>query len=96
MNKDHEEKNLLVCEYCSEGFKTSLLINNHIDLKHRTNGYDCPICQKVFQTKNTLSIHITQAHKGEIYKCDKCPFEETQRRIFVDHERIHGDEYIEC
>jgi len=96
MNEDHEDKNLLVCEYCSEGFKTSHLIDNHIDLKHKKINFSCPNCDQVFHKKNALSIHITKIHKGGVYKCDSCPFEATQRRSFVDHERIHGDEYLEC
>ena len=75
MNKDHEDKTLLACEYCRKGLKTSQFFKNHIGLKDTKINYDCSNCEEVVQPITALSI---QAPKRKVYNCNTCPFEATQ------------------
>ena len=52
------------CDYCSETFKSTTQIFEHIKDDHQK----CTICARIFPEAKSLETHVKAVHKNAVYK----------------------------
>lgn len=64
------------CNFCSKSFKTSILLQNHIQHAHISisNSPKCPQCDKIFKNKYILKTHMKKhiVEPDKSYECYIC------------------------
>ena len=67
--KKSEQKNGLICSFCSEEFKNLLDLRSHRKTVHV--NVQCEVCDKIFETLPKLKKH-QKTHKRKKKKCEIC------------------------
>lgn len=67
--KFHDDKEPdILCEHCSEKFKTRKLLNKHVNMKHREMK-SCEYCEKKFSETFLLNRHVKSSHLNMKFHC---------------------------
>ena len=83
-----EEKDRVICEYCSKQFSSQSNLRNHVNTVHSDVRFSCPHCDKVFKTRYGVKIHL-RIHTGERpYVCSHCG-----KTFADDSSRIQHEKY---
>ncbi|CAG7718577.1 unnamed protein product [Allacma fusca] len=82
------------CQYCKKVFKSMNILQQHIQLVHRSEDMErpvkCPKCDCAYTTARSLRKHTKTAHVPGGKKCPKCPcaFSTSQARK-AHHTKMH-------
>ena len=83
-----EEKDSVICEYCSKQFSSQSNLRNHVNSVHSDVRFSCPHCDKIFKTRYGVKIHL-RSHTGERpYVCSHCG-----KTFADDSSRIQHEKY---
>ena len=94
IESEHEGKNKLKCDECTEMFQCKQSLEYHILSKHTENAplHNCNMCTQSFPAKVTLDNHIKYKHSDlRKFKCKKCGSMFKQRKNLNQHLlNVHG------
>ena len=92
--KEHQENEILICEYENCHYKTihKSDLNCHVKKKHGTKMKDfaCHLCSKSYETLSKLRKHLKNAHSSN-FRCDQCDKTFLKEGPYERHMKTHRD-----
>ncbi|EAT36398.1 AAEL011509-PA [Aedes aegypti] len=79
------------CEVCKATFRSTHLLNRHMETHGEERKYACTECPARFKTRNALRGHRNCVHLVIRYPCEYCEKRFDQKLTLRDHtERVHN------
>ena len=85
------------CRVCQAGFKTSLIMEAHVQEAHGIAPFQCHMCTKPFKVKTHMRNHLDSVHGLKHLRCGQCKRPTDSAETFMAHMQNHHPEVkISC
>jgi KRAB domain-containing zinc finger protein len=72
VEKTHERKNLIYCQFCGRAFQNKNSADAHIRLHKGERSFQCEQCPRGYYSKGELKTHVMRHHSTKTIPCNEC------------------------
>ncbi len=76
------------CSQCSQSYKNSINLKEHVIAKHGTEEHPCHTCGKVFSSRKRKRTHEENFHTEANFACTQCDFVSKNNSNLTKHVRV--------